>query len=208
MRSAARTTDHATDRTTARPAARTTARTAARASVALLGATALTLGLASSASAATVTRTVTDGATYNLSLTAPSTAAAAGQNVTVSGSGYNPSQGVYVGLCAVPAGVDVTNPATWNAKPTPCLGGQDQSGTTGASHWVNSDWWWMAPNNSSPYTVSNNRGSFSVQIHVKAQVSAGVTCGQSGVTCAIVTRADHFDTNDRKYDVYVPVTFS
>ncbi|MGW4199882.1 hypothetical protein [Streptomyces sp. NPDC004726] len=191
-----------------RSAARTATRTTARAAVALLGATALTLGLASAASAATVNRTVVDGPTYNLSLTAPSTAAASGQNVTVSGTGYNPSQGVYVGLCAIPSGVDVTDPATWDKKPTPCLGGQDQAGTTGASHWVNSDWYWMSPNNSSPYTEANGRGSFSVQIHVKAQISSTVTCGQSGVTCAIVTRADHFDSNDRKYDVYVPVTFS
>ncbi|MCM2390048.1 hypothetical protein [Streptomyces albipurpureus] len=188
---------------------RSVARTAGRAAVALLGATALTMGLASSASAATVNRTITDGgSTYNLSLTAPSTAAASGTNVTVSGSGYNPSQGVYVGLCAVPAGVNVNNPATWNSKPTPCLGGQDQAGTTGASHWVNSTWWWLSPNNSSPYTESGGRGSFSVSIHVKAQLSSTITCGQGGVTCAIVTRADHYDSNDRKYDVYVPVAFS
>ncbi|MGV9312216.1 hypothetical protein ACWDR0_08460 [Streptomyces sp. NPDC003691] len=193
----------------ARKAALLSPRTAARAAVAMLGATALTLGLASSASAATVNRSITDNNTpYTLSLTAPSTAAAAGQNVTVSGSGYNTSQGVYVGLCAVPAGVNVNDQSTWSAKPTPCLGGQDQAGTTGASHWVNSDWWWMSPNNSSAYNVVNNRGSFSVNIHVKAQISSSVTCGQGGVTCAIVTRADHFDSNDRKYDVYVPVTFS
>ncbi|MFI1013647.1 hypothetical protein [Streptomyces sp. NPDC020965] len=188
---------------------RPAARTAARATVAALGAAALTLGLASSASAATVNRTVTDsGTVYALSLTAPGTAPAAGTNVTVKGTGYNPAQGVYVGLCAIPAGVDVKDQTTWNSKPTPCLGGQDQAGTTGASHWVNKDWWWMSPNNSSPYTVANGRGGFSVSIHVKAQISASVTCGQSGVTCAILTRADHFDTNDRKYDVYVPVTFS
>jgi hypothetical protein len=183
-------------------------RSVSRAAVAVLGAAALTLGLTGTASAATVSRTITDGTTYTLTVNAPNTAPASGANVTVSGSGFNPSQGVYVGLCAVPAGVNVTNPSTWNAKPTPCLGGQDESGTTGASHWVNKDWYWMAPNNSSPYTVSGGKGSFSVSIHVKAQLSASVTCGQSGVTCAIVTRADHFDSNDRRYDTYIPVTFS
>ncbi|MER5767960.1 hypothetical protein [Streptomyces sp. NPDC001985] len=185
-------------------------RTVSRAAVALAGAGALTLGLASSASAATVNRTVTDGgATYSLSVTAPSTAPAAGANVTVSGTGYNQAQGIYVGLCAVPAGVDVTNQATWNSKPTPCLGGQDESGSTGASHWINNQWYWMSPNNSSPYSPgAGNTGAFSVNIHVKARISASVTCGQAGVTCAVVTRADHFDSNDRKYDVYVPVTFS
>ncbi|MFI8510595.1 hypothetical protein ACIGHB_05640 [Streptomyces sp. NPDC085460] len=187
---------------------RTRTRTALTSALALASASALTLGLASSASAATAGRTVTDGTrSYTLSLTAPSTAAATGTNVTVTGSGYNPDQGVYVGLCAIPAGVNTADPSTWNSKPTPCLGGQDETGTTGASHWVNSDWYWMSPSNSSPFTESGGLGSFSVQIHVKAQLSSTVTCGQSGVTCAIVTRADHFDSSDRKYDVYVPVTF-
>ncbi|MFE4311284.1 hypothetical protein ACFRR6_35110 [Streptomyces sp. NPDC056891] len=183
-------------------------RTVTRSALALASAAALTLGLASTASAATTNRTVTDGTrTYNLSLTAPNTASAAGANVTVTGSGYNPDQGVYVGLCAIPTGVNTADLGTWNSKPTPCLGGQDETGTTGASHWVNSDWYWMSPSNSSPFTESGGLGSFSVQIHVKAKISDTVTCGQSGVTCAIVTRADHFDSSDRKYDVYVPVTF-
>ncbi|MFB6894873.1 hypothetical protein [Streptomyces hydrogenans] len=187
---------------------RTRTRTALTSALALASASALTLGLASSASAATAGRTITDGTrSYTLSLTAPNTAAATGANVTVGGTGYNPDQGVYVGLCAIPAGVNTADPATWNSKPTPCLGGQDETGTTGASHWVNSDWYWMSPSNSSPFTEANGLGSFSVQIHVKAKISDTVTCGQSGVTCAIVTRADHFDSSDRKYDVYVPVTF-
>jgi hypothetical protein len=181
----------------------------ARAALPLAGALALTAALTSPASAATANRTTVEGGqTYNLSLTAPNTAAASGANVTVSGTGYNPDQGVYVSLCAIPAGVDTANPATWNSKPTPCLGGQDESGTTGASHWINTDWYWLSPNNSSPYTEANGRGSFSVQIHVKAQLSSTVTCGKSGVKCAIVTRADHYDSADRKYDVYVPVTFN
>ncbi|MER5889632.1 hypothetical protein ABT160_37895 [Streptomyces sp. NPDC001941] len=180
-----------------------------RAALVAASAAALTVGLASSASAATAGRTVTDGGqSYTLSLTAPNALPAAGSNVSVSGSGYNPDQGVYVGLCAVPAGVNTSDPSTWNNKPTPCLGGQDESGTTGASHWVNSDWYWLSPSNSSPYTESGGRGSFTASIHVKAKISDTVTCGQSGVTCAIVTRADHYDSADRKYDVYVPVTFS
>ncbi|MFI1866267.1 hypothetical protein [Streptomyces jumonjinensis] len=188
---------------------RSAARTASRATVAVLGAAALTLGLASSASAATVNRTISDGGSYTLSVTAPSTAPASGANVNVTGSGFNQAQGIYVGLCAVPAGVNVNNQSTWNSKPTPCLGGQDETGSTGASHWINNEWHWMSPNNASPYTSgAGGTGGFNVNIHVKAKINASVTCGQSGVTCAIVTRADHFDSNDRKYDVYVPVTFS
>ncbi|MFC5800974.1 hypothetical protein [Streptomyces formicae] len=172
------------------------ARTAARAGLAVAASAALTLGLASSASAATATRTITDGSTtYNLSLTGPDSASAAGQVVTVTGSGFNPAQGVYVGLCVVSG-------APGAAKPTPCLGGQDESGTTGASHWVSNLGGGTLPNSS----AFGAGGTFSVQIFVKAELDNGQICGED-VTCAIVTRADHTDTNDRKYDVHVPVTF-
>ncbi|MFD5860690.1 hypothetical protein [Streptomyces chartreusis] len=169
---------------------------AARAALTVVAASALTLGLATSASAATSTRTVTDGGTtYNLSLTAPGTATAAGQVVTVSGSGYNTGQGIYVGLCVVD-GAQGAN------KPTPCLGGQDESGATGASHWVNNTFGGMFANSSKFGTG----GTFNVQIFVKATLDDGSVCGED-VECAVVTRADHFDSGDRKYDVHVPITF-
>ncbi|GAA3783614.1 hypothetical protein ACFS5L_08330 [Streptomyces phyllanthi] len=173
-----------------------TARTAARAGLAVAASAALTLGMATSASAATSTRTVTDGgAAYNLSLTAPDTAAAAGQVITVTGSGYNTSQGIYVGLCVV----DGEQGA---AKPTPCLGGQDESGSTGASHWVNNVFGGMFANSSK----FGSGGTFSVQIYVQATLEDGSVCGED-VTCAVVTRADHFDSSDRKYDVHAPISF-
>ncbi|MGF0169155.1 hypothetical protein ACQF36_01050 [Streptomyces sp. Marseille-Q5077] len=172
------------------------ARTAARATLAAAASAALTLGIAGSASAATSTRTVTDGGTtYNLSLTAPGTAAAAGQVITVSGSGYNTGQGVYVSLCVVD-GAQGAN------KPTPCLGGQDEGGSTGASHWVNNTFGGMFANS----TKFGTGGTFSVQIFVKATLDDGSVCGED-VECAVVTRADHFDSADRKYDVHVPITF-
>ncbi|MFJ3667815.1 hypothetical protein ACIPSE_15320 [Streptomyces sp. NPDC090106] len=167
-----------------------------RAALVVASSAALTLGLATSASAATSTRTVTDGGTtYNLSLTAPDTASAAGQVVTVTGSGYNTGQGVYVGLCVVSG-----TPGA--AKPTPCLGGQDETGSTGASHWVNNTFGGLFANSSKFGTG----GTFSVSIYVKATLDDGSVCGED-VTCAVVTRADHFDSEDRKYDVHVPITF-
>ncbi|MEV7833028.1 hypothetical protein AB0P12_20795 [Streptomyces subrutilus] len=171
-------------------------RTAARAAVASAAAVALAVAAAGSASAATSTRTVTDGATFNLSVTAPGTATAAGQNVTVTGSGFNTAKGIYVGLCAV-SGAQGAN------KPTPCLGGSDQAGTTGASHWVNNTYGGTLPN-TSKFAAG---GSFSVTIHVKADLGNGQICGDT-VQCAIVTRADHFNSANRTYDVHVPVTFN
>lgn len=167
-------------------------------------AAALTVGLATSASAATATRTVTvSGTTYNLSLTAPDTLSAAGQNITVSGSGYNTIQGIYIGLCVIPDGVEVGNPSTYTSRPTPCLGGADQAGTTGASHWVSNFGGGMVANSS----VYGSGGSFSVSVHVNPTIAAGQVCG-TDVDCAIVTRADHTASGNRSYDVYVPVSFS
>ncbi|MFF3844382.1 hypothetical protein [Streptomyces sp. NPDC002328] len=174
-----------------------TARTAARAGIAAVASAALTLGLATSASAATSTRTIVDGATtYNLSVTAPGTASSAGQVVNVTGSGYNTGQGIYVGLCVVD-GEPGAN------KPTPCLGGQDESGSTGASHWVNNVFGGLFAN-SSKFGAG---GTFNVNIYVNPDLGSGNVCGVN-VDCAIVTRADHFDTNDRKYDVHVPIEFN
>ncbi|MGW0820292.1 hypothetical protein [Streptomyces sp. NPDC002845] len=172
------------------------ARTAARAGLAVAASAALTLGLATSASAATSTRTIVDGGTtYNLSLTAPDSATASGQVITVSGAGYNTGQGVYVALCAVEG-------APGEQRPTPCLGGQDESGTTGSSHWV-SNLGGGTVANSSPFGTG---GTFDVDIFVKATLDDGSVCGED-VECAVVTRADHTDTSDRTYDVHVPISF-
>ncbi|WP_217239063.1 hypothetical protein [Streptomyces sp. AC555_RSS877] len=171
-------------------------RTAARAALAVAASAALTLGLATSASAATSTRTIVDGSTtYNLSVTASDTAAAGGQVITVTGSGFNTGQGVYVGLCVVDGAPGVN-------KPTPCLGGQDEDGSTGASHWINNTFGGLFANSSR----FGSGGTFSVQIYVKATLDNGQVCGDD-VTCAVVTRADHFDTDDRRYDVHVPISF-
>ncbi|MEV3872655.1 hypothetical protein [Streptomyces sp. NPDC049906] len=174
-----------------------TPRAAARAGIAVFSAAALSISLASSASAATGSRTIVDGSTtYNLSISAPNTAAAAGANITVTGTGYNAGQGIYVGLCAV-SGSQGAN------KPTPCLGGQDQSGSTGASYWVSNFGGGTLPSSS----TFGTGGSFSATIHVKADLGGGNVCGDT-VDCAVVTRADHTDAGDRKYDVHIPVTFS
>jgi hypothetical protein len=168
-------------------------------------AAALTLGVASSASAAVVTAeraiTVSSGS-YTLSLSAENTLAAAGQTVTVQGSGYNTAQGVYVSLCVIPNDFDPADPA-YGTTPTPCLGGADSSGATGASHWVSSSFLAGLIANSSKWTTG---GAFSVDIYVNPNISSTEICGQT-VRCAIVTRADHTALSNRDYDVFVTVTF-
>ncbi|MDH6213298.1 hypothetical protein M2283_000577 [Streptomyces pseudovenezuelae] len=100
----------------------------------------------------------------------PATATASGQTITVTGSGYNTGQGVYIGLCVVD-GAQGAN------KPSPCLGGQDESGTTGASHWVNNTFGGLFAN-SSKFGAG---GTFSVSIYVKATLDDGSVCGADNV---------------------------
>ncbi|MBC9712987.1 hypothetical protein H9Y04_10450 [Streptomyces sp. TRM66268-LWL] len=173
------------------------ARALVRTGVTALAATALTVSLAGSASAATGTRSVTEGGTtYTMTLNSPDVLSASGQVITVTGSGYNTARGIYVALCVTPAGAVGTN------KPTPCLGGQDETGTTGASHWVNNLFGGTVAN-SSKFTAG---GSFSAQIFVKADLGGGNVCGDT-VECSVVTKADHFAPNNRNSDVVVPVSF-
>ncbi|MEJ3749215.1 hypothetical protein WEI85_38875 [Actinomycetes bacterium KLBMP 9797] len=172
------------------------------------GVAALILGAATTASAAVVTanRTVTvSGTTYTLALSAEDTLAAAGQTVAVEGHGYNTGQGVYVGLCVIPDTFDPANPV-YGTAPTPCLGGADQTGSTGASHWVSNSILAGTIANSSKWTVENGTGAFAVSIYVNPNISASAICGDT-VQCAIVTRADHTASSNRTYDLFLPVTF-
>ncbi|AWZ07252.1 hypothetical protein DRB96_24770 [Streptomyces sp. ICC1] len=90
------------------------------------------------------------------------------------------------------------------AKPTPCLGGSDRAGHhRRLSHWVNNTFGGTLPNTS----AFGAGGTFNVTIHVKADLGNGQICGET-VECAIVTRADHFNSSNRKYDVHVPMTFN
>lgn len=169
-------------------------------------AAALTIGLATSASAAPLTvktrqTTTTDGDTYNLTLAAPTTLSAQGQHVPVFGAGYNTDQGIFIALCVVPDSVDVDDPATYTARPTPCLG-RGAGDTSGAAHRVtNTDT--GTPGITSRYGPG---GSFYATLKLKPQLADGTVC-DIDVKCAIVTRADFTATNDRTYDLYIPVTF-
>jgi hypothetical protein len=117
----------------------------------------------------------------------------AGHVVQVTGSGYDTFKGIYVAFCVVP-------PA--NQVPSPCGGGMDMSGTSGASHWISS--------NPPPYGVAvavpyGPGGSFSVALAIAPTIGA-VDCRT--VQCAVVTRNDHQRSTDRSQDVFVPVSFA
>ncbi|RZB18953.1 hypothetical protein StrepF001_08465 [Streptomyces sp. F001] len=121
----------------------------------------------------------------------------AGETVTVSGSGYNTEKGIYVAFC-VDNGPGKT--------PTPCVGGVDMSGESGASAWVSSNPPSYGEGLAKPYEGSGHKGSFGVQIKVRAK-DANTDCTKSGVTCAVITRNDHTRGGDQSQTVRIPVTF-
>ncbi|WP_456203099.1 hypothetical protein [Streptomyces sp. LZ34] len=121
----------------------------------------------------------------------------AGETVTVSGSGYNTEKGIYVAFC-----VDNGQGKT----PTPCVGGVDMSGESGASAWISSNPPSYGEGLAKPYQGSGHKGSFSVRIKVRAK-DANTDCTKSGVTCSVITRNDHTRGGDQSQTVRVPVTF-
>ncbi|MBP2475000.1 hypothetical protein JOF53_003872 [Crossiella equi] len=117
-----------------------------------------------------------------------------GQEITVTGTGYETSKGYYVALCKVP------DDLSYGVKPGPCQGGDGQGGTgVGPSAWVTN-----TPMGGNTYPIAAN-GSFSAKIFVKEN-AGGLDCTVN--TCAIITRRDHWQASDRSYDVFIPVTFS
>ncbi|MGP4083827.1 hypothetical protein [Streptomyces sp. KR55] len=105
----------------------------------------------------------------------------------MSGSGYNTEKGIYAAFC-----MD-NGPGK---APTPCVGGVDMSGESGASAWVSSNPPPYGEGLTEPYDGSGHKGSFSVQIKVRAK-DADTDCTKSGVTCAVITRNDHTRGGDQ-----------
>ena len=134
----------------------------------------------------------TDG-TRTLSVSQSTDLAADGQSVVVSGVGYDRTKGIYVALCVM------TPPGT---RPSPCGGGIDRAGMSGASEWISD----TPPS----YAVGLARayesgGSFRVSITVGPRINAVIDC--RAVKCAILTKNDHTLNDDRSQDVQIPVTF-
>ncbi|WP_416973337.1 hypothetical protein [Streptomyces sp. 4F14] len=150
---------------------------------------------APTASAASGTASGPEGQKLTVSKT--SGLAAAGETVTVSGTGYNTEKGIYVAFC-----VDNGPGRT----PTPCVGGVDMSGESGASVWVSSNPPSYGEGLAKPYGGSAHQGTFSVQLKVRAK-DANTDCTAAGVTCAAITRNDHTRGGDQSQTVRIPVAF-
>ncbi|MGW0434759.1 hypothetical protein ACWDV4_19760 [Micromonospora sp. NPDC003197] len=116
-----------------------------------------------------------------------------GETVTVSGSGYDVDKGIYVAFC-------VDNGA--GAIPSPCGGGADTSGSSGASNWISSNPPSYGEGLAVPYGAG---GTFRLQMKITRMIG-DVDCTTR--RCAVVTRTDHTRASDRSQDVRVPVSFA
>src|SRR5690625_203201 len=121
-----------------------------------------------------------------------------GATVTVSGSDFRDDVGIYVSVCVIP---------DEGEKPSPCLGGANMEGDSGASIWVSSNPPPYAEGLTAPFEAG---GTFEVDLAVAS--SAGTTdCLDEDVApngCAITTRADHTRDDDRDADILIPISFS
>lgn len=154
------------------------------------------LALVGGTAAAPVTETGPSGASITVSQTTDLDPE--GQALTVTGDGFDEAIGIYVTFCVVPEA---------GAQPTPCLGGIDMEGETGASAWISSDPPAYGEGLAVPYGPG---GTFEVELAV-SEADAFTDCGDAEVAprgCAVVARADHTRTADRSQDVLVPVTFA
>lgn len=167
--------------------------TSAAAAIALAAGLLALPGAAPASAAPGGTTTVTTRSGLALTVTPVRRLPSTGANIRVVGSGYDRTVGIYVALCVVPRKGQL---------PSPCGGGVNTTGVDPASAWISS--------NPPPYGASlavpyRKGGRFAVTLTV-SPIIGDVDCRQTA--CAIVTRADHTRSGDRRFDVAVPVRFT
>jgi ribose/xylose/arabinose/galactoside ABC-type transport system permease subunit len=133
--------------------------------------------------------TGSNGATLEVSKV---TNISSGDKLTITGSHFDETVGIYLALCKVV-------PAT--QLPTPCGGGMDKTGKTGSSIWISSNPPAYGVGLAKPYQPG---GRFTEVIKVSPMIGK-LDC--RNIACAIYVRADHTRTDDRSYDLKIPIKF-
>ena len=123
--------------------------------------------------------------------TSSATSVKSGAVVTVSGTHFDETVGIYLGFCVVPKKGDA---------PTPCGGGINKAGIGDASFWISS--------NPPPYGIGLAKeflpgGRFKESIKISRMIGK-FDCTK--VKCAVTVRADHLRSQDRSYDLFIPIT--
>lgn len=142
-----------------------------------------------------------DGGEIDLSSVVP------GEEITVTGSGFNASNGIYVGFCRIPE-----NP---EEKPSPCLGGipedamQEKAPGTAddkalESVWLTDNWAWRS------FATGGfddaKKGTFTTRLLVPMPEVDGLDCRVE--KCGVTTRNDHTAAADRVQDLHLAIGFA
>lgn len=114
-----------------------------------------------------------------------------GEKVTVSGTKYGTNLGIYVTFCVIPKP---------GKRPELC-GPFDMTGANNQSVWISSNPPLYAALLVTPFSKN---GSFKVSLPVHTKIG-DYDC--KVVRCAILTRADHTNSDNRTADVIIPVKF-
>jgi hypothetical protein len=125
------------------------------------------------------------------SLSASLTTVKSGSMVSVTGNHFDETVGIYLGFCVVPK---------QGTAPTPCGGGVNKAGTGEASFWISS--------NPPPYGVGLAEeflpgGRFTKRVKISKMIGK-FDCTK--IKCAITVRADHLRSEDRSFDLFIPIT--
>ena len=125
-------------------------------------------------------------------LTASATSVSNNSVITVTGKRFDESVGIYLAICVIPKK---------GLAPTPCGGGVNKAGVGEGSFWISA--------NPPPYGVGladpfKPGGRFSYKIRMSKKIGK-FNCKK--FKCAVTVRADHLRSEDRSYDLYLPITF-
>jgi len=115
-----------------------------------------------------------------------------GTRITVRGTGFDASKGVYVIVC---------NQAAWTDARR-CVGGVNIDGSSPVSEWISSNPPAYAKGLTVPFATD---GSFTITLLVRANGDA-IDCSKE--PCGVVSFADHTRRDDRSQDVFVPISFA
>lgn len=113
--------------------------------------------------------------------------------VVVTGKGFDPKVGIYLAFCKIPE---------YGQMPTPCGGGVNMSGKSKSSIWISNN----APAYGKGLAVKfGKNGSFKQTLRLSPMIN-DVDCRK--VRCAITVRADHTRSDNRNYDLFIPIKFT
>jgi len=127
------------------------------------------------------------------SISVPTNSFKSGALVTVAGTHFDESVGIYLAYCVLPAK---------GAVPTPCGGGANKTGIGDASYWISSNPPPYGAGLAIPYQPG---GRFSEKLDISKRIGA-IDCTK--VPCAITVRSDHLHEGDRTHDLFIPISFS